>query len=284
MATTTTTTTRWGGRWVRRATRTRGVGRTASNGWGRRVGRSRALVDAGAVETTAGGRLETFLRKPGRHAAFEATKTATRRVRERDDGRAVREYMALPASEYSTLDGESVERVSEDTFRVELSELSFLGFTLRPTLTARVRVREDGSGCEVRVEEMELSGSGIVESASEAFEIVSVNNVTWSDVPKEALNAEELEVLEASGGEFKDFHSETRVSVYLIIPGWFPFTIKSTERTGRFVVSQVVGQVVPRFLDQLAEDYRMWSSGDDSRTATGGGMFECKVDGECEVA
>ena len=33
------------------------------------------------------------------------------------------------------------------------------------------------------------------------------------------------------------------------------FTVKSTERTGRFVVNQVVGQVVPRFLKQLKADY-----------------------------
>jgi hypothetical protein len=74
--------------------------------------------------------------------------------------------------------------------------------------------------------------------------------------------------------------------VYIIVPGWFPFTIKSTERTGRFVVNQVVGQVVPRFLNQLAEDYGMWSRGDDSRKANAIGMFDCDVDDsaqECET-
>ena len=45
-------------------------------------------------------------------------------------------------------------RVADDTFKVELSELAFLGLTLKPKLTAKVVVREDGSGCEVRVEDM----------------------------------------------------------------------------------------------------------------------------------
>ena len=249
-----------------------------------------ALLDAressSATASASSARLEAFLSRPGRHASFEATKRASKRVHERAGERTVREYMALPASQYSTLDGERVERLGEDTFRVELSELSFLGFKLRPRLVARVRVREDGSGCEVRVEDMELSGSGIVESASDAFEIVSVNNVTWSDVDASTLSAVERKVLEESGGEFKEFMSETSVSVFLIVPGWFPFTVKSTERTGRFVVNQVVGQVVPRFLAQLAEDYRTWSKGDDSRTATGGGMFDCDIsdDVECETA
>jgi len=238
------------------------------------------------VDAAAGGaseRLAAFLSKKGRHASFEATRRAVKRVHESASGRAVREYMALPASQYSTLDGESVERVSDDTFKVELSELAFLGLKLRPKLTAKVRVREDGSGCEVRVEDMELTGSGVVEYASDAFEIVSVNNVTWSDVEYASLDVDEREFLETCGGEYKEFMSETSVSVYIIVPGWFPFTVKATERTGRFVVNQVVGQVVPRFLNQLAEDYRTWSSGDDSRAATGDGMFNCDVPAACEV-
>ena len=91
-------------------------------------------------------RLAVFLSKKGRHASFEATRRAVKRVHESANGRAVREYMALPASQYSTLDGESVERVADDTFKVELSELAFLGLTLKPKLTAKVVVREDGSG------------------------------------------------------------------------------------------------------------------------------------------
>jgi len=265
---------------------------SARGGRGRRRGTTRSTVPRAIehptreVDAAAGGaseRLAVFLNKNGRHASFEATRRAVKRVHESASGRAVREYMALPASQYSTLDGESVERVSDDTFKVELSELAFLGLTLRPKLTAKVRVREDGSGCEVRVEDMELTGSGVVEYASDAFEIVSVNNVTWSDVEYASLDADEREVLETCGGEFKEFMSETSVSVYIIVPGWFPFTVKATERTGRFVVNQVVGQVVPRFLNQLAEDYRTWSSGDDSRAANGDGMFNCDVPAECEV-
>lgn len=234
----------------------------------------------------ANERLDAFLRRKGRHASFSATKIASRRVHQAPEARAVRAYMSLPASQYSTLDGESVERVSDDTFKVELSELAFLGLSLRPRLKAKVRVRDDGSGCEVRVEDMELTGSGVVEYASDAFEIVSVNNVTWCDVESEALSAEERAVVESRGGEYKELTSETSVRVYIIVPAWFPFTIKSTERTGRFVVNQVVAQVVPRFLNQLAEDYGTWSRGDDSRTASAKGMFDCDVDDsaqECEA-
>jgi hypothetical protein len=242
------------------------------------ITRERITASSSASSARADDRLSVFLSRPGRHAAFEAIKTSSKRVYEARDGRRVREYMSLPASQYSTLDGESVERIDDDTFRVELSSFNFLGISLQPRLKARVYVREDGSGCEVRVDDMELRGSGVVEHASDAFEIVSVNNVTWRDVRKDELTERECEAIENGGGDFKEITSETRVSVYLIIPGWFPFTVKSTERTGRFVVNQVVSQVVPRFLSQLATDYAVWATGDDSRAASANGMFDVDVE------
>ncbi len=65
-------------------------------------------------------------------------------VNEVEGGRSLREYMSLPASQYSTLDGERVERVGDDTFVCTLGAFDFLGFRLQPVLTARVDVRPDG--------------------------------------------------------------------------------------------------------------------------------------------
>lgn len=55
-------------------------------------------------------------------------------------------------------------------------------------------------------------------------------------------------------------------------------TVKATERTGNFVVRQVVNQVVPRFLKQLKTDYETWAGGDDSRQATGT-LFDDEMEG-----
>ena len=41
--------------------------------------------------------------------------------------RGLKEYMSLPASQYSTLDGEKVERIGDDTFRCTLANLDFFG-------------------------------------------------------------------------------------------------------------------------------------------------------------
>ena len=85
-----------------------------------------------------------FLRREGRHAVFSATKVGVVEVNEVEGGRSLRAYMSLPASQYSTLDGERVERVGDDTFVCTLGAFDFLGFRLQPVLTARVDVRPDG--------------------------------------------------------------------------------------------------------------------------------------------
>ena len=52
--------------------------------------------------------------------------------------------MRLPASQYSVLDAQKVERLNEDTFRCYVGGLSFLGFTVKPVLTVSVIVKERG--------------------------------------------------------------------------------------------------------------------------------------------
>ena len=146
----------------------------------------------------------------------------------------------------------------------------------------------------IRVVSAEIHGSGVVESVNGMFEIDSVNRVGWrrkpTPSPGRAVRTtahDEEEVAETpregSSDESSVFElcSETRVAVHLIVPRWFPFTVRATERTGNFVVSQVVAQVVPRFLGKLREDYEGWAKGDDCREAAceGSGLFDVDVDG-----
>ena len=238
--------------------------------------------------------VSAFLARPGRHATFSASRVGAVDVREVSGERTLREYLSLPASEYNTLDGERVERVGEDTFVCQLGALDFLGFVLKPVLTAKVEVMPDGGGSVVRVIHAEVRGSPLVETANDMFEIDSVNRVGWRRKPtsppgravRTTAHDEEEEAetpREGSSDESSVFElcSETRVAVHLIVPRWFPFTVRATERTGNFVVSQVVAQVVPRFLGKLREDYEGWAKGDDCREAAceGSGLFDVDVDG-----
>ena len=240
-----------------------------------RPSREACLPAASAAPPAA---VAAFLEREGRHATFRGSMTGAVRLSERADakrrGRGVREYMALPASQYNTLDGETVTRMGDDVFVCELGKLDFLGFAIAPVLTAKVDVQPGGRGTVIRVESATLRGSPLVERADDLFEIDSVNRVGWRYLYGE--DEETDDVLDARACEIA---SETNVNVYLLVPSWFPFTVRATERTGNFVVRQVVKQVVPRFLKQLKNDYDVWATGDDCRDATcAGNLFDVDME------
>lgn len=57
----------------------------------------------------------------------------------------VGDYMSLPASQYSVLDAERIERVDENTFRCYVYRFKFFAFEVCPVLL--VRVEEQPNGC-----------------------------------------------------------------------------------------------------------------------------------------
>ena len=59
------------------------------------------------------------------------------------------EYMSLPASQYSVLDAERIERVDENTFRCYVYRIKFFAFEVCPVLL--VRVEEQPNGCCIRL-------------------------------------------------------------------------------------------------------------------------------------
>lgn len=241
-----------------------------------RPSREACLPAASAAPPAA---VAAFLEREGRHATFRGSMTGAVRLSERADakrrGRGVREYMALPASQYNTLDGETVTRMGDDVFVCELGKLDFLGFAIAPVLTAKVDVQPGGRGTVIRVESATLRGSPLVERADDLFEIDSVNRVGWRYLYGEDEETDD----DVSDARACEIASETNVNVYLLVPSWFPFTVRATERTGNFVVRQVVKQVVPRFLKQLKNDYDVWATGDDCRDATcAGNLFDVDME------
>ena len=59
------------------------------------------------------------------------------------------EYMSLPASQYSVLDAERIERVDDSTFRCYVYRLRFFALEVCPVLL--VRVDEEPDGCCIRL-------------------------------------------------------------------------------------------------------------------------------------
>lgn len=57
--------------------------------------------------------------------------------------------MSLPASQYSVLDAERIERVDDNTFRCYVYRIKFFAFEVCPVLL--VRVEEQPKGCCIKL-------------------------------------------------------------------------------------------------------------------------------------
>ncbi|KAF9676609.1 hypothetical protein SADUNF_Sadunf08G0020400 [Salix dunnii] len=78
------------------------------------------------------------------------------------------EYMSLPASQYSVLDAERIERVDDSTFRCYVYSFKFFAFEICPVLL--VRVEEQPDGCCIKLLSCKLEGSPIVVAQNEKFD------------------------------------------------------------------------------------------------------------------
>lgn len=66
------------------------------------------------------------------------------------------EYMSLPASQYSVLDAERIERVDDNTFRCYVYRFRFFAFEVCPVLM--VKVEEQPNGCCIRLLSCKVCG------------------------------------------------------------------------------------------------------------------------------
>lgn len=78
------------------------------------------------------------------------------------------EYMSLPASQYSVLDAERIERVDDSTFRCYVYRFKFFAFEVCPVLL--VRVEEQPDGCCIKLLSCKLEGSPIVVAQNDKFD------------------------------------------------------------------------------------------------------------------
>nr|KJB75125.1 hypothetical protein B456_012G025500 [Gossypium raimondii] len=78
------------------------------------------------------------------------------------------EYMSLPASQYSVLDAERIERVDDNTFRCYVYRFKFFNFEVCPVLL--VRVEEQPNGCCIKLLSCKLEGSPIVVAQNDKFD------------------------------------------------------------------------------------------------------------------
>ncbi|XP_059628384.1 uncharacterized protein LOC132271123 isoform X2 [Cornus florida] len=170
--------------------------------------------------------------------------------------RPLREYMSLPASQYSVLDAERIERVDDNTFRCYVYRLKFFAFEVCPVLL--VRVEEQPNGCCINLLSCKLEGSPIVVAQNEKFDASMVNIISCNTNRSNSLT--------------QQLTSDAVIEVSIEVPFAFrAIPVQAIESTGTQVLEQVLRIMLPRFMAQLVKDYQAWASGDTSRQALGTG-------------
>lgn len=202
------------------------------------------VFDEAAAEKSSGGP----------RAKFMAKRSQTYELEELE--RPLADYMALPASQYSVLDAERIERIDDNTFKCYVNRFKFFNFEVGPVLC--VRVEEQPDGCCIRLLSCTLEGSPIVVAQNQKFSAGMVNRVSWR-VSEKSPTARQLV-------------SDTTLEVTVDIPSPFrAIPVSAIEGSGNKVMSQILKVMLPRFLSQLGKDYNAWASGDSSRKPVGTG-------------
>ncbi|CAH9055473.1 unnamed protein product [Cuscuta epithymum] len=172
--------------------------------------------------------------------------------------RPLMEYMRLPASQYSVLDGKRIERVDDNTFRCYLYGIKFFGFEVSPVLL--VRVEEKPDGCSINLLSCKLQGSPIIVAQNDKFEASMVNRISCDNKLVDSA--------------VQQLTSDAFIEVVVEIPFAFrAFPVQAMESTGSQVLDGVLGVTLPRFMAQLVKDYQAWASGDNSRQPLGNGQI-----------
>ncbi|XP_039138374.1 uncharacterized protein SYNPCC7002_A1590 [Dioscorea cayenensis subsp. rotundata] len=173
--------------------------------------------------------------------------------------RPLAEYMSLPASQYSVLDAERIERVDDNTFRCYVYRFKFFAFEVCPVLV--VRVDEEPYGCCIRLLSCRLEGSPIVVAQNEKFSASMVNRISCNKRLSSNSSSQQLT-------------TDTTIEVIIEIPFAFrAIPVGAIESAGTQVLEQLLRLMLPRFLRQLEKDYQAWASGDTSRQPLGTGKI-----------
>ncbi|KAJ1298802.1 hypothetical protein BS78_01G481400 [Paspalum vaginatum] len=213
--------------------------------------RSRAVVRASSSSSSSSAVSSSSSAPKARFVASRSESVSVQQL-----ARPLAEYMSLPASQYSVLDAERIERVDDSTFRCYVYRFRFFALEVCPVLL--VRVDEEPNGCCIRLLSCKLEGSPLVEAQNDKFSASMVNRVFCSSNLKDST--------------LEQLTSDATIEVAIDIP--FPFRaipVQAIESSGTQVLEQLLRVMLPRFLKQLVKDYQAWASGDSSRKPLGTG-------------
>eukprot|EP00670_Eutreptiella_braarudii_P010089 CAMPEP_0174315208 /NCGR_PEP_ID=MMETSP0810-20121108/6144_1 /TAXON_ID=73025 ORGANISM="Eutreptiella gymnastica-like, Strain CCMP1594" /NCGR_SAMPLE_ID=MMETSP0810 /ASSEMBLY_ACC=CAM_ASM_000659 /LENGTH=424 /DNA_ID=CAMNT_0015424539 /DNA_START=13 /DNA_END=1287 /DNA_ORIENTATION=- len=164
-----------------------------------------------------------------------------------DGERPLVDYVQLPAKKYSVLDSNQVQRIDDDTFRVNFGDLKVPGL-LRISPTAEVSVEVPESGAIQTINSIGFEGkpAKLINAMNMLF-----SKMTWVN----EVTAEPL------GDGTSNLISNVKLDWYL--PKGYPAKPELMNK----LVTRLMNYMMPWLLNKLQDDYARWAAGDDTRAA-----------------
>lgn len=186
-----------------------------------------------------------------RRVTWQASAKASIVVKEKL--RTVEAYMGLPASQYSVLSAEQIQRLSDTEFKCSLATLNFFGTKITPVLFVDVNVIPEEAKSIISVTRAETMGSEMADIVNGTFSISSVNIVTAGVDSKNR----------------KTLNSETSLKIDVVVPS-DKLPLRVIQSGGNFIMQSTLSVIVQAFVRILAADFKRWSEGSDERDAVEG--------------
>jgi len=204
------------------------------------------------------------------------------------------EYLALPAEKYSVLDAATIFKKSSNEFTYVVQPVSFMGNTLEAVIDAIVDVSPYPEGKSVirvvgctleggqfaafanrsarsRRQDLKNKSNGAIISVNCEMEIRAVTQPSFKRwlplIPKgqDSLDASAPVNFLPDGPSTLSVDCNLEISALIPREGsWIPRRL--VGKAGSMVTQQLLNLLVPKFVEQVAADYRVWGAGDDSRS------------------
>lgn len=201
------------------------------------------MMESSDVTTIVGNNLPKI--------SWTADVTSSCKVKETK--RTVEAYMALPASQYSILSAEQIERIDDSNFKCTLGTLNFFGNKITPVLFVSVTVYPEEAKSVIAVTRAETIGSDVAIAVNGTFSISSVNTVSAG--------------VDDKNRKIITSRTDLKIDVPLMES---KLPVQVIQNGGNFIIQSTLRLIVAAFIRILAADFKRWSDGDDNRTAVEG--------------
>ncbi|DBA67138.1 TPA: hypothetical protein ACH3X2_001461 [Trebouxia sp. C0005] len=173
-------------------------------------------------------------------------------------------YMQLPVEQYYELDPAMIRPLGGKRFALQVPRVNLFNVWVEPLVEVVVHLSNDRDAVIIEAKNCRLSGSPLIENLhlDQRFCLSFVTTLTWSSAVtsgQDGNGASTLQSPEQSGKGH--IQGDARLDVWSEVVQPFHLMPRfALEGTSNAVMGALVGNLLPRFMDRLGNDYKRWAT------------------------